>query len=183
MRRFAGLLLVAFALFLLPLPQSVAQEPAVRLTLVAQSPWNSTIERTVEVKVRAQNLSDQPLTDLSVGWTLWGPVFTRTDFEDSLTSDPESAVAIGGNTIVQEGTIEPGGSRVFTVRLPLESDGISATESLIYPLKIDLRTGFISLAALRTPVIFLVRQPQTPLRLVWTFVLHEPVSFDCCRRS
>jgi len=178
MRRFAGLLLVAFALFLLPHPQSVAQEPTVRLTLVAQTPWNSTIERTLEVKIRAQNLSDQPLTDLSVGWTLWGPVFTRTDFEDSLTSDPESAVAIGGNTIVQEGTIEPGGSRVFTVRLPLESDGISATESLIYPLKIDLRTGFTSLAALRTPVIFLVRRPQTPLRLVWTFVLHEPVSFD-----
>jgi hypothetical protein len=178
MRRLAGLLLVAFALFLLPSPQSAAQEPAVRLTLVAQTPWNSTIERTLEVRVRAQNLSDQPLTDLSVGWTLWSPVSTRTGFEDSLTSDPESGVAIGGNTIVQEGTIEPGGSRVFTVRLPLESDGISTTESLIYPLKIDLRTGFTSLAALRTPVIFLVRQPQTPLRLVWTFVLHDPVWFD-----
>lgn len=178
MRRLAGLLLVAFALFLLPSPQSAAQEPAVRLTLVAQTPWNSTIERTLEVRVRAQNLSDQPLTDLSVGWTLWSPVSTRTGFEDSLTSDPESGVAIGGNTIVQEGTIEPGGSRVFTVRLSLESDGISTTESLIYPLKIDLRTGFTSLAALRTPVIFLVRQPQTPLRLVWTFVLHDPVWFD-----
>jgi hypothetical protein len=178
MPRFAGLLLVAFALLLLPVPESAAQEPIVRLTLVAQTPWNSTSERTLEVKVRAQNLSDQQLTDLSVGWTLWGPVTTRTDFEDSLTSDPESAVAIGGNTIVQEGAIEPGGSRVFTVRIALESDGISATDSLIYPLKIDLRTGFTSLAALRTPVIFLVRQPQTPLRLAWTFVLHEPVWFD-----
>jgi hypothetical protein len=178
MPRFAGLLLVAFALLLLPVPESAAQEPIVRLTLVAQTPWNSTSERTLEVKVRAQNLSDQPLTDLSVGWTLWGPVTTRTDFEDSLTSDPESAVAIGGNTVVQEGAIEPGGSRVFTVQIALESDGISATDSLIYPLKIDLRTGFTSLAALRTPVIFLVRQPQTPLRMAWTFVLHEPVWFD-----
>jgi hypothetical protein len=175
MPRFAGLLLVAFALFLLPVPESVAQEPAVRLTLVAQTPWNSTIERTLEVKVRAQNLSDQPLTDLSVGWTLWGPVTTRTDFEDSLTTDPEGLV-VTGNTIGQEGTIEPGESRVFTVRMTLV--GISTTESLIYPLKIDLRTGFTSLADLRTPVIFLVRQPQTPLRLAWTFVLHEPVSFD-----
>jgi hypothetical protein len=178
MRRFAGPLLVAFALILLPVPQASAQEPAVRLTLVSQTPWNSTSERTLEVKVGVQNLTDQSLADLSVGWTLWGPVFTRTDFENSLTADPENAVAIGGDTIVQEGTIGPGGSRVFTVRLTLESDGISATESLIYPLKIDLRTGFTSLAALRTPVIFLVRQPQTPLRLVWTFVLHEPVSFD-----
>jgi hypothetical protein len=178
MRRFAGPLLVAFALILLPVPQASAQEPAVRLTLVSQTPWNSTSERTLEVKVEVQNLTDQSLADLSVGWTLWGPVFTRTDFENSLTADPENAVAIGGDTIVQEGTIGPGGSRVFTVRLTLESDGISATESLIYPLKIDLRTGFTSLAALRTPVIFLVRRPQTPLRLVWTFVLHEPVSFD-----
>jgi hypothetical protein len=178
MRRFAGPLLVAFALILLPVPQASAQEPAVRLMLVSQTPWNSTSERTLEVKVGVQNLTDQSLADLSVGWTLWGPVFTRTDFENSLTADPENAVAIGGDTIVQEGTIGPGGSRVFTVRLTLESDGISATESLIYPLKIDLRTGFTSLAALRTPVIFLVRRPQTPLRLVWTFVLHEPVSFD-----
>jgi hypothetical protein len=178
MRRFAGLLLVAFALLLLPVPQLRAQEPAVRLTLVGQTPWNSTSDRTLEVKVRAQNLSDQSLTDLSIGWTLWQPVFTRTDFEESLTTDPENAVAIGGDTIVQEGTIEPGGSRMFTVRLTLESDGISTTESLIYPLKIDLRTGFTSLAALRTPVIFLVRRPQTPLRVAWTFVLHEPVSFD-----
>jgi len=178
MRRFAGLLLVAFALLLLPVPQLRAQEPAVRLTLVGQTPWNSTSDRTLEVKVRAQNLSDQSLTDLSIGWTLWQPVFTRTDFEESLTTDPENAVAIGGDTIVQQGTIEPGGSRMFTVRLTLESDGISTTESLIYPLKIDLRTGFTSLAALRTPVIFLVRQPQTPLRVAWTFVLHEPVSFD-----
>ncbi|TMK48517.1 MAG: hypothetical protein E6G55_01950, partial [Actinobacteria bacterium] len=178
MRRFAGLLLVTFALILLPVPQARAQEPDVRLTLMGQTPWNSASERTLEIKVRAQNLSDQSLTDLSVGWTLWGPVFTRTDFEDSLTADPENAVAIGGDTIVQGGTIEPGGSRVFTVRLTLESDGISATESLIYPLKIDLRTGFTSLAALRTPVIFLVRQPQTPLRVAWTFVLHEPVSFE-----
>jgi hypothetical protein len=178
MRRFAGLLLVAFALLLLPVPQLRAQEPAVRLTLVGQTPWNSTSDRTLEVKVRAQNLSDQSLTDLSIGWTLWQPVFTRTDFEESLTTDPENAVAIGGDTIVQEGTIEPGGSRMFTVRLTLESDGISTTESLIYPLKIDLRTGFTSLAALRTAVIFLVRRPQTPLRVAWTFVLHEPVSFD-----
>jgi hypothetical protein len=175
MPRFAGLLLVAFALLLLPVPESAAQEPAVRLTLVAQTPWNSTIERTLEVKVRAQNLSDQPLTDLSVGWTLWTPVTTRTDFEDSLTTDPEGLV-VTGDTIVQEGTIEPGGSRVFTLRMILE--GTSTTESLIYPLKVDLRTGFTPLAALRTPVIFLVRQPQTPLRLAWTFVLHEPVLFD-----
>jgi len=178
MRRFAGLLLVAFALLLLPVPQLRAQEPAIRLTLVGQTPWNSTSVRTLEVKARAQNLSDQSLTHLSIGWTLWQPVFTRTDFEESLTTDPENAVAIGGDTIVQEGTIEPGGSRTFTVRLTLESDGISTTESLIYPLKIDLRTGFTSLAALRTPVIFLVRHPQTPLRVAWTFVLHEPVSFD-----
>jgi hypothetical protein len=178
MRRFAGLLLVAFVLLLLPVPQARAQEPALRLTLVGQTPWNSTVQRELEIKVRAQNLGDLPVSDLSVGWTLWGPVFTRTGFEDSLTSDPENPVAIGGDTIPEVGTIAPGGSRVFAVRLKLDSAGISATDSLIYPLKIDFRTGFTSLAALRTPVIFLVRQPLTPLRLNWTFVLHEPVSFD-----
>ena len=34
-----------------------------------------------------------------------------------------------------------------------------------------------SVAQLRTPVIFLVREPEVPLTLSWTFVLHHPITF------
>ncbi len=47
----------------------------------------------------------------------------------------------------------------------------------MYPLKVDLRSGIESVAALRTPVIFLVREPEIPLGLSWTFVLSHPITF------
>jgi hypothetical protein len=46
---------------------------------------------------------------------------------------------------------------------------------LIYPLKLDVRTGYRSLAAIRTPVVYLVRRPIQPLALSWTFVLDTPL--------
>ena len=47
----------------------------------------------------------------------------------------------------------------------------------MYPLKVDLRSGIESVAALRTPVIYLVREPEIPLGLSWTFVLSHPITF------
>ncbi len=170
-------LLLTSALFLLPGTGAGAQEPAVRLTLVRQTPWNSTSKRELDVTVRARNTGTETLGELSVGWTLWGPVFTRIDYERSLVADPENAIALGGGTVPETGTLAPGQTRVFRIHLLLNSAGISSTQSLVYPLKIDLRTGFTSLAAIRTPVIFLVRRPLVPLDLTWTFVLDAPIAF------
>ncbi|HEX9716347.1 MAG TPA: hypothetical protein VGA93_00195, partial [Actinomycetota bacterium] len=179
MHRLAASLLAMTTWMLLPLSQGQAQapEPLVRLTLVSQIPWNSISQRELDVEVRAENLGFEPIGELSIGWTLWGPVFERLTYERSLVADPEDAVTIDGDTLPWKGTIEPGRSRVFTVRLALDSEWIATDTSLIYPLKIDLRSGFTSLAAIRTPVIFLVRQPEIPLNLAWTFVLHEPIGF------
>jgi Family of unknown function (DUF6049)/Glycosyl hydrolase family 57 len=179
MRRLVALFVVLVPwLLLLPVPGARGQEPAIRLTLVAQTPWNSIHQRRLDVIVRATNGSDRAIGNLSVGWTLWGPVITRNEYVRSLSVDPENAVPIAGDTIPEKGTIKAGGSRDFRVALNLSSPGISLTDSLVYPLKIDVRTGFTSLAAIRTPVIFLVRRPLTPLHLTWTFVLHQPVAFD-----
>jgi len=179
MHRLAASLLALSTWLLLPLPQGQAQapEPLVRLTLVSQIPWNSISQRELDVEVRAENLGFEPIGELSIGWTLWGPVFERINYERSLVADPEDAVTIDGDTLPRKGTIEPGRSRVFTVRLALDSEGIATDTSLIYPLKIDLRSSFTSLGAIRTPVIFLVREPEIPLNLAWTFVLHEPIGF------
>ena len=55
--------------------------------------------------------------------------------------------------------------------------GIDPDQSGVYPLKVDLRSGLAPIAELRTPAIFLVRQPETPLAISWTFVLDHPISF------
>ena len=180
MHRPAALLsaLLALTLTLAPAraPLARAQEPGpVTLTLVSQTPWTSITHPSLDIQVRAQNVGDAPIDRLSLGVTLWGPVFTRTAYEDSLVADPSNSVVIDVQTLPREGTLEAGETRIFNISLEMTSPGLSTTRSLIYPLKIDLRSGFTSLAAIRTPVVFLVEKPQTPLNLAWTFVLSSPI--------
>ncbi len=177
MHRLAALLLFPLLFALLPLPAAAQEPSAATLTLVSQTPWNSPDLPELVLRVKAVNAGPEPLGDLSLGITLWGPALSRSAFEGSLVADPENAVAIDAETLPREGTLEPGAERVFELHFALDSPGISPDRSLVYPLKVDLRSGLTPLAVLRTPAIFLVKQPQTPLRLAWTFVLHEPIGF------
>src|SRR3990170_1767323 len=160
----------------LPAPPPPAQEPAAaRLTLVSQTPWNSSNDRLLSVRFRAENLSDAPIGDLSIGVTLYGRVITRTAYEGSLVSDP--GFVIDAETFVREGALEPGVARDFEIAFSLDSAGIDPVHSGVYPLKVELRSGLMSLAAIRTPVVFVVRQPEQPLVLSWTFVLDHQIVF------
>jgi hypothetical protein len=177
MRRL-GTLLVALLLLVPPSAPAAAQEtPSVRLTLVSQTPWNSLDRRELTVRIRAVNTGTEPVGDLSIGLTLWEPVLSRTAFEDSLVADPTTAV-VQAETFRREASIGGGEARDFELHMDLTSPGVSTTRSDVYPLKVDLRSGLTSVAALRIPVVFLVKRPVTPLDLAWTFVLHEPIGFS-----
>jgi hypothetical protein len=183
MHRFAALpaLLVlhvlVLALAFVPATPAVAQtSSSVRLTLIAQTPWNSTDQPMLDVRVRAENTGATAESDLSIGVTLWGPVSSRSEYEQSLVTDPAS-VEIDTEILPREGTLEPGATRVFDISLDLRTARLSTSQSYVYPMKIDLRSGFTSLAAVRTPVVFLVRQPEIPLAFAWVFVLSEPILF------
>jgi hypothetical protein len=171
--------LLAFLAVAVPtLPVAAQETPSVRLVLLAQTPWNSSYEedgRELFVRFRAENLGATSLEELSIGVTLYGRLISRTAFEESLISDP--AVALDVETYAREGSLGPRESRPFELTFPLDSGGIDPDDSGVYPLKIDLRSGPASLAAIRTPVVFLVRQPDTPLQLSSTFVLHHPIEF------
>lgn len=184
MRRIAPLLslvlLLLALLLIVPAPDSGAQEPGqVRLTLLSQTPWNTTYHpvngRVVDVRLRAENLGDAPLPELSIGVTLYSRVLTRGAYEQSLVSDP--VVVIDAETLPREGPLDPGASRDFEVAFTLDSAGLDPDQSGVYPLKVDLRSAGVSVGAIRTPVIFLVREPEIPLTLSWTFVLEHPIAF------
>lgn len=195
MRRLSPLVLApALALlFVLGAPPSAsAQEnPSVLLTLLSQTSWNcptATADlalgqeswscpsgRELELRFRAQNLGTEPLTELAIGVTLYSRVLSRSAYEASLVSDPP--IVIAGEPLPRLGAIEPGTTRDFEISILLDSSGIDPDQSGVYPLKVDLRSGVASVAALRTPVIFLVRQPEIPLELSWTFVLSHPITF------
>jgi len=183
MRRLGLPLLALLAVLTLSVGSLSAQEPTpeptiapatVRLTLLAQTPWSSPSDRELLVRFRAENLGPAPIGELSIGVTLYGRVITRTAYESSLTADPSFALA--AETLSREGVLEPGVPRDFELTFSLGA-GLDPDDSGVYPLKVDLRSGFTSLAAIRSSVVFLVRQPEQPLALSWTFVLHHPITF------
>lgn len=175
MRRFAPLITLVL-LLVLPAPGSSAQETAsIRLTLVSQTSWNSTSQRVFDLRFRAENVGDVTITELAIGVTLYSRVITRSSYEQSLITDPP--LVIDAETLAREGELVPGAVRDFEVSFTLDSPGLDADQSGVYPMKIDLRSGLTSVGAIRTPAIFLVRQPELPLALSWTMVLHHPISF------
>jgi len=170
-------------------PAAAQESPSVLLTLLSQTSWNCPTAtedapgpstwscpagRDLVVRFRAQNLGTTPLDELAIGVTLYSRVLSRTEYEGSLASDPP--IVIDGGTLPREGAIPPGDTRYFEVPLTL-ADGIDPDQSGVYPLKVDLRSGVESVAALRTPVIFIVRDPEIPLGLSWTLVLSHPITF------
>jgi hypothetical protein len=195
MRRLSPLVLaLLFALLFVlwaPPPSPNAQEsPSVRLTLLSQTSWNcptATADlpseqagwscppgRELDLRLRAQNLGTEPLGELAIGVTLYSRVLYRSAYEDSLVSDP--SIVIDASTLPRQDAIEPGDTRDFEISLPLEQ-GIDPEQSGVYPVKVDLRSGITSVAELRTPAIFLVREPEIPIGLSWTFVLAHPIVF------
>jgi hypothetical protein len=195
MRRLSPLVLALLfvLLFVLwaPPPSPNAQEsPSVRLTLLSQTSWNcptATADlppeqagwsclpgRELDLRFRAQNLGTEPIGELAIGVTLYSRVLSRSAYEASLVSDP--SIVIDAGTLPREDAIEPGETRDFEVSLSLEQ-GIDPDQSGVYPVKVDLRSGITSVAELRTPAIFLVREPEIPLGLSWTLVLAHPIVF------
>lgn len=171
-------LLTALAPVMLTGPGARAQdEPTVSLTLVSQPPWNSPDSPIVDITVRATNVGVDPVDDLSVGITLWSAAPSRNALLEALADDPAVPTVVAGQTILRDGVIPSGGTRAFRVRLDLSQTGVSTTQSLVYPLRVDVRSAGAPVATLRTATVYVVKQPIAPLNLAWTFLLAEPIGF------
>ena len=177
--RIAAALLAAAAVLLpaVPVPAQEQTAPAVRLTLRRQTPWVTASHPRLEVEVRAVNEGAEPLGDLALGIALWGPVRSRSAYEASLREDPSGALPLLALTEPLEGELAPGLARDLSFRLDLSFLAGLATQSLIYPLRVEIRSGDLPVGVLRTPVIHLVRRPELPLDLAWWWELHEPVRY------
>jgi hypothetical protein len=194
MRRLSPLVL-AFPIWLVfvlgaAVPAGAQQTPSATLTLLSQTSWNCPNEvglqqpapagvtcptgRELVIRFRAENTGTEPMDQLAIGVTLYSRILSRSAYEASLTTDP--AVALMAQTLARQGAIQPGQTRDFEVSMGLDT-GLDPDHSGVYPVKVDLRSGITSVAAIRTPAIFLVRQPEIPLTLSWTFVLSHPITF------
>ena len=166
--------LLAASLLVTMAPSARAQgSTKARLVLDSQTPWATLQNPLIQIRIRAENLSAAPFENLSLGIALGDPVRTRTTYDTALRSGP--AFPLFAVTQSEQGSLAPGAERTFDLQLDLLAAGASQTESLIYPLRIDLRTGEQPTGAvLRTPVPFLVRRPVRPLEMSWTTEIAPP---------
>lgn len=156
---------------------ALAQGPVVGLTLRAQTPFTTLEEPEVTVAVRAENLGEETLGDLSVGFIIGPAIRSRVEYEASLVDGPVGPL-IHLETFAQSGTLGPGVTREFRVTLDLSGvDAVSDIESLVYPARIDLRSAGVPIATLDTPLVHLVRTPEVPVRLAWWAEFDAPVAF------
>lgn len=176
-----GLFAIAISLVttLVAAPSGNAQGTAsATLTLVSQTPWNTLADPALELAIRADNEGATAIGDLTLGVTIGSAVRSRTVYESSLTDGP--GLPIFATAIPEKGTLEPGSSRRFrTPPLDLSTVGeISTGDSLVYPLRVDLRSGATQIAAVDTALIFLVRTPEAPLLISTTIELTAPIAFS-----
>jgi hypothetical protein len=149
------------------------------LRLTRQTPWNTPKDPSVKIAVTAHNTGSTSIGGLSIVLTLGSAVTTLDGYEASMTTGPSTPIALPVTTF--DGSVGPGQVRTFEATLDLS--GISPTllnpiDSLVYPLRVELRSAGVTVGELRTPVVYLARTPEVPLTLQWTFELAAPIGFD-----
>ena len=171
-----GLLALAIVLVTTPVAARSALTQvsgSASLTLVSQTPWNTLKDPELEIAVRADNAGSDPFGDLTLGVTIGAAVRSRTAYETSLTEGP--ALPIFATTIPERGSLEPGTERRFHTSIDLVTEGgVSSSDSLVYPLRVDLRSDGVPVAAVDSAIIFVVRTPEVPLLVSTTVELTAP---------
>ncbi len=169
--------ILAVAALAIPAAPVRAQERGVTLTLEAQSPWNTPQLDDLDVRIAVRNDVDASLEGAIIRPTLFGALPNRSEYLVSLSSDPEVAPL---RTLPDQRVevIEPGETATVRIKERVGYLAEGAAEGRIYPLRLDLVRGDEVLATLRTPVIFIPKEPKDQLETAWTFVLSYPTTYE-----
>ena len=153
-----------------------AQDASVVLTLDRQTPVVTPEERAIDVAVTATNTGDEPLEDLEIGFVIGEAALTRG--AELAAMDPANPLTVqDGDTRAQEGSLDPGKTRTFEISFDVLEFGVAPGASHIYPMSVDLRSGDVVVAELRTPLLFSFQKPLSPLAFAWMVELAPPITF------
>lgn len=154
-----------------------AETPALSMTLVSQSTWNTPSDPAFDSKVAIRNDGTEQASDLVVQVTLYDALPNRGSYQHSLTQTPEVA-ALRPPIDIPVDPIDPG--QETTVRYQNKLGFLAATsaEGRIYPITMTLVQAGQQISTLRTAAIFIPQTPKVPLQLGWTFVLSFPTVYD-----
>jgi hypothetical protein len=173
-------LLICASIWLVATPPAAAQEAAVTLRLEAQTPWTTLKEPVLRLRVRAENLSDQVVEDLSLGLALGAAVRARSEYDTMMIEGPPFVMFAPAPTPA-EGPLPPGTERTFGLEADL-TGAVSTTDSLVYPGEITLFGEGRPVASLPIPIVNLVREPEVPIRFTWWTTLASGPVFDTAGR-
>jgi hypothetical protein len=172
-RRHAAAVLGAVAIVAAMAGPARGQEgPPVQLFLVEQTTFASP-DSPFEIRVAARNETEAALGNLSLTVAVHSTVSSRSEYAQALEAGALSALV--ARTEPVRGRIGPGATRrlpEMTLRLPdLTAIGVNA----LYPVTVELRSGVVLVASLRTMLVFIEEEPLTPLLVSTSLVLDAPV--------
>jgi hypothetical protein len=149
-------------------PAARAQEPAgATLVLESQTPYTTVKTPQLRITVAATNTTSVTMTALSVFVTIGQPIRSLTQYGASLTA-ATLPFPLSIHSFAQTGSLKPGQTRLFRVQLDVSTAGLDPSDSLVYPVQVDLRSLFNPpVAAVNSALLNLVRKPESRLRLGW----------------
>ena len=171
-------IVVLVSTVIVPCRVALGQEPEVSLTLLAQTAVTTPDAPVVTIRLRAENLGERALEDLSVA-VIVGPAIRSRDAYGSALVEGPGASLISLETFTQTGSLQAGASRDLSAEADMSSiDDVSDVDSAIYPARVELRASGLAVASIDTPLVHLVREPDVPIELAWWTELAAPIAFD-----
>ncbi len=155
---------------------SQAESSAVTLTLFGQTPWTTNKRPDLHIALVASNRGQTQVDRLSANVTI-GPRFdSLLQYESALTTGPSYAAYT--TSIAFDGVrLESGSVRTLKLHLDLSTiPAITPTDSSVYPVRIDLLSAGTPVASLITPILHIVRAPESQLRFTMYTELQAPVA-------
>ncbi len=183
MRRSYGPRLVLSLLAILwaasPAPAQEPDEPSAVLRLVSQTPWTTTKDPMLRLRVDVRNDGDATITSPVIGWAIGPRVTSRLQYETALAQGP--AFAASADTVTVPGSLSPGGSTEVPIAIDVSEIPVSVDpeDSGVYPLQLALRSEAVDeeIALLTTAAIHIARKPQRPVLFSWWTEIASPVVF------
>lgn len=163
-------------LLLLPLPSVGAQEEpsVVELTLDRQTAVGGP-DRPLYLSLTAHYPSGRPLRDLTVSLWIYHPATSRSAYHQGLDDEPPTAPLLIA-PYPHRGPLREGETIEISVRHRLQ-ELAARGENALYPIKVQLESGGVAVAALRSALVFIEEKPLVPLNLSVTVVLDPEIRF------
>lgn len=154
-------------------PAQAEEATGVRLVLLGQTSLAAP-GQPLRIRVGALNEGATPFEDLRLTVVVSSPAGSRSEYGEVLESGALSPLF--AQTRRLQGTLPAREGRSFQT-VEMNVSGLAAQgDSALYPIGVELRSGFTTIATLRTALIFLTEPPKFPLNVSLGFVLDAPLA-------